>query len=176
MSQLKLKICGLTIASQAAAMAQLGVDAIGVIAVKNSPRFLAANKRTELWKAVAAAKPQVQRVLVVVNPNDSELDQLSPKAGHQYLQLHGEETPERCYELKQQLGLPIWKALRLRQKNDLGQLQAFTEVAEKILLEPWVLGLGLEPYGIDASSSVEDSPGIKNINEVRNLLTIISTI
>ena len=161
----------------------------------------------------------MQRVLVVVNPNDSELDQLSPKAGHQYLQLHGEETPERCYELKQQLGLPIWKALRLRQKNDLGQLQAFTEVAEKILLEPWVpdqhggtgkslplewlsglnvscpwwlaggmgsnnaasaieelVGLGLEPYGIDASSSVEDSPGIKNINEVRNLLTIISTI
>ena len=219
MAQLKLKICGLTIASQAAAVAQLGVDAIGVIAVKNSPRFLAANKRTELWKAVAAAKPQVQRVLVVVNPSDSELDQLSPKAGHQYLQLHGEETPERCYELKQQLGLPIWKALRLRQKNDLEQLQAFTEVAEKILLEPWVpdqhggtgkslplewlrglnvscpwwlaggmgsnnaasaieelVALGLEPYGIDASSSVEDSPGIKNINEVKNLLTIISTI
>jgi len=36
--------------------------------------------------------------------------------------------------------------------------------------------LGLKPYGIDASSSVEASPGIKNIIEVKNLITTILSI
>jgi phosphoribosylanthranilate isomerase len=210
MNQLKLKICGLTIASQAEAVARLGVDAIGVIAVANTPRFLAAEHRSQLWRAVAAANPQTNRVLVVVNPKDSNLDDLYPEAGHQFLQLHGDETPERCLELQQRLDLPIWKAVRLRAKEDLVKLQAYGDVAEKLLLEPWVPnqlggsghtmplewladfqppcpwwiagGIGptnvaeaiaslqnmkLTPYGIDTSSAIEISPGIKNMELVK---------
>ena len=35
-----IKICGITNTSQARAIAQLGINAIGVIGVKNSPRFV----------------------------------------------------------------------------------------------------------------------------------------
>ncbi|MCF8135059.1 MAG: phosphoribosylanthranilate isomerase, partial [Synechococcus lacustris] len=34
-------------------------------------------------------------------------------------------------------------------------------------------GIGSKPYGIDASSSVENSPGNKNIEKVKILLDII---
>ena len=111
---MKLKICGLTSPAQAAAVAEMGVDALGVIAATNSARFLPAAKRLELWGAVATANPSVLRVLVLVNPSNDQLDELRPEAGHQCLQLHGEESVERCAELQNELKLPIWKALRLR--------------------------------------------------------------
>ena len=54
-----LKICGLTQPLQAAAVAGLGVNAIGVIAVERSARFLPVAQRAALWQAVAAADPTV---------------------------------------------------------------------------------------------------------------------
>ncbi|HBU26868.1 MAG TPA: hypothetical protein DEB19_06085 [Synechococcales bacterium UBA8138] len=37
-------------------------------------------------------------------------------------------------------------------------------------------GIGSKPYGIDASSSVENSPGNKNIEKVKILLDIIKKL
>ena len=108
MAAMKLKICGLTSPAQAAAVAEMGVDALGVIAATNSARFLPAAKRLELWGAVATANPSVLRVLVLVNPSNDQLDELRPEAGHQCLQLHGDESVERCAELQNELKLPIW--------------------------------------------------------------------
>lgn len=219
MAAMKLKICGLTSPAQAAAVAEMGVDALGVIAASNSARFLPAAKRLELWGAVATANPSVLRVLVLVNPSNDQLDELRPEAGHQCLQLHGDESVERCAELQNELKLPIWKALRLRSSADLNQIGAYANVVEKILLEPhvpdqyggtghslplnwlagfkppcpWWLaggmgasnvenalkdleGIGSKPYGIDASSSVENSPGNKNIEKVKILLDIIKKL
>ena len=45
MSPPLLKICGLRTAEQAAAVARLGADAIGMIAVEGTPRFLEAELR-----------------------------------------------------------------------------------------------------------------------------------
>ena len=69
---------------------------------------------------------------------DGELDVLGPGRGHQVLQLHGQESPERCAELKQRLGLPLWKALRIRSAADLERARAFEGVADGLLLDAWV--------------------------------------
>ena len=81
--------------------------------------------------------PNCCRVLVVVNPSDSELESLRPEQGHQLLQLHGEETPERCQQLRDELGLPLWKALRIRSAADLQQAQAYSAVVDGLLLDAW---------------------------------------
>ena len=39
------------------------------------------------------------------------------------LQLHGEEEPKRCRQLIQRWGLPIWKAHRIRNSEDLQRAQ-----------------------------------------------------
>ena len=100
-SQPLLKICGFTQADQAAAVAAMGVEAIGVIGVEGSPRFVPAEQRKPLFQAAISASPACARVLVVADPTDGELADLDPRWGHQVVQLHGGESPERCHELRQ---------------------------------------------------------------------------
>jgi phosphoribosylanthranilate isomerase len=135
-----LKVCGLRQPAQAAAVAALGTDAIGVIAVPQSPRWLEPQLRPALFEAVRGASSTCFGVLVVADPTDGELDALGPAAGHQVLQLHGAETPQRCAELRQALGpdLKLWKALRIRSEADLAEAQAYAPVVDALLLDAWV--------------------------------------
>lgn len=138
MSAPHLKICGLRQPQQATAVAALGVEAIGVIAVPSSPRYVDPAQRPELWAAVAAVAPACQGVLVVADPEDGDLNALMPEQGHRLLQLHGQESPERCRQLREALGLPLWKALRIRHPDDLQRATAYAEVVDGLLLDAWV--------------------------------------
>ena len=135
-----MKVCGLRDPQQAAAVAGLGADAIGVIAVPSSPRWLEPPQRPALFSAARQARPGVLGVLVVADPADGELDALAPAAGHQVVQLHGAETPGRCRELRQALGggVALWKALRIRDPEDLQQAAAYAGVVDALLLDAWV--------------------------------------
>jgi len=133
-----LKICGLRHNDQAAAVAAMGVQALGVIGVARSPRWLAPAQRPALFAAMAAANPACLGVLVVADPCDGDLDALGPGLGHQVLQLHGQESPQRCAELKRHLGLPLWKALRIRSGADLELALAYEGVVDGLLLDAWV--------------------------------------
>ncbi|MFM2173695.1 MAG: hypothetical protein RLZZ54_1622 [Cyanobacteriota bacterium] len=135
-----LKVCGLRQPDQAAAVAALGADAIGVIGVQQSPRWLEPAQRPALFEAIHRARPDCLGVLVVADPADAELEQLKPAAGHQVLQLHGGETPKRCQALRAALGpdLILWKALRIRAQADLEQAEAYAAVVDALLLDAWV--------------------------------------
>lgn len=134
-----LKICGLRQPGQAEAVARLGVDAIGVIGVQASPRWVPPEQRPALFARIAAAAPACRRVLVVADPGDDELADLGGDRGHTVLQLHGAETPERCEELRRHLpGLELWKALRIRRPEDLGQATALAPAVDALLLDAWV--------------------------------------
>lgn len=133
-----LKICGLRTAEQAAAVARLGADAIGVIAVESTPRFLEAELRPDVFGAVQAAAPTCQRVLVVADPDARQLPELEAGRGHTVVQLHGAETPERCRQLRQKLGCALWKALRIRSAADLERASDYAGVVDALLLDAWV--------------------------------------
>lgn len=135
-----LKVCGLRTPEQASAVAALGVDAIGVIAVEASPRWLPPENRPALFAAVHQASSRCLGVLVVADPSDAELPVLGPAGGHQVLQLHGQETPERCLQLRNALGpdLVLWKALRIRQPEDLQRAVDYGSVVDGLLLDAWV--------------------------------------
>lgn len=132
----RLKICGLTDPEQAGAIAAAGVDAIGVVAVPGSPRFLPLIQRPALF----AAAPGCVGVLVVADPDDRDLPGLVWGKGHQVVQLHGAETPQRCRELRRSLGLEVllWKALRIRSREDLLRWEDFADVVDALLLDAWV--------------------------------------
>ncbi|WP_416233317.1 phosphoribosylanthranilate isomerase [Cyanobium gracile] len=203
-----LKVCGLREPAQATAIAALGVDAIGVIAVPSSPRFLPAAQRPDLFAAMAAGGRDCFGVLVVADPCDDQLEELGAGRGHAVVQLHGSESVERCRELAQRLDVRLWKALRVRSPEDLEAAAAYAGVVEALLLDawqpgqlggtgqriptawlegfrpasPWWLagGVGpetvaellerLHPDGLDASSALEDRPGVKNLGRVAALL------
>ncbi|MEY4297299.1 MAG: hypothetical protein RLZZ423_478 [Cyanobacteriota bacterium] len=135
-----LKVCGLRTPSQAAAVAALGVEAVGVIAVPGSPRWLEPAQRPALFAAVEAARPGCLGVLVVADPGEAELGDLGAGGGHRVVQLHGDESPERCRQLRQALGpaLGLWKALRIRSREDLERAAAYGGVVDALLLDAWV--------------------------------------
>ncbi len=135
-----LKVCGLRQPQQAAAVAALGVDALGVIGVRRSPRWLAPDERPALFAAMAEAAPACLGVLVVANPGEAELAELATGLGHQVVQLHGDESPQRCVELRQRLGpeLGLWKALRIRRPTDLELAEAYAPHVDALLLDAWV--------------------------------------
>lgn len=209
-----LKICGLKDPHQAAAVAELGADAIGVIGVPASPRFVGPGLRPTLFNAVSRVRQDCLRVLVVADPCDDDLPDLDGDAGgHNVLQLHGSETPERCLELRHRLTpeIRLWKALRIRQPQDLEKVSSYGAVVDALLLDAWVSdqlgGTGqrvplewlltfrsarpwwlaggitaervegirdaIVPTGLDASSGVEDRPGIKNMEQVAALIQAV---
>ena len=132
-----LKICGLRQPDQAAAIAGMGVAAIGVIAVQSSPRFVPPERRAELFLAAKTARPACLGVLVVADPQAADLEWLGCGQGHDILQLHGQESAERCQELRQSLGIKVWKALRLRDRNDLNRAALYSHHVDGLLLDAW---------------------------------------
>jgi phosphoribosylanthranilate isomerase len=206
-----LKICGLREPAQATAIAALGADAIGVIAVPGSPRYVPPEQRAALFAAMAAGHRSCFGVLVVADPCDDQLEELAAGRGHAVLQLHGEESVERCRTLGRRLGVRLWKALRVRTPEDLERAAAYTGVVEALLLDAWCPGqLGgtghripiewleafrppmpwwlaggvgpgtvaellarLHPDGLDASSALEESPGVKDLARVAALVAAV---
>ena len=133
-----LKICGLRQPDQAAAIAGMGVAAIGVIAVESSPRFVPPQRRAELFLAAKTGRPSCQGVLVVADPQAADLKWLRCGQGHDILQLHGQESAERCQELRCSLGVKVWKALRLRDRTDLARAANYANHVDGLLLDAWV--------------------------------------
>jgi phosphoribosylanthranilate isomerase len=132
-----LKICGLRQPDQAAAIAGMGVAAIGVIAVESSPRFVPPQRRAELFLAAKTARPSCLGVLVVADPQAADLDWLGCGQGHDILQLHGQESAERCQELRLGLGVKVWKALRLRDRSDLALAAHYAQHVDGLLVDAW---------------------------------------
>ena len=135
-----LKICGLREPAQATAIAALGADAIGVIAVPGSHRYVPPEQRPGLFAAMAAGHPACFGVLVVADPGDDQLEELDAARGHAVVQLHGEESVERCRALGGRLGVRLWKALRVRTPEDLERAAAYAGVVEALLLDAWQPG------------------------------------
>ena len=128
----KIKICGLTRVEEALAAAEAGADAIGLMFYEPSPRCV----DLETAAAIAAALPPfVSRVGVFVDPEEGRVREVLERCRIDRLQFHGEESPEFC----RQFGLPVIKAVRVRDESALAELAAYDR--EAWLLDSYVKGV-----------------------------------
>ena len=205
-----IKICGLTNTSQARSIAELKINAIGVIGVENSPRFVPEEECIKIFNEVEKVSSSIEKVLVIANKKLKEIKCIYNRSTPpSVVQLHGNETVDYCRELKDNFPtLKLWKAFRLKTINDLENINHYEKDIDAILLDawddkslggtgkrvpikllinktfkaPWILAGGisaeiipeifsqLRPDGIDASSRLELSPGIKDIKKVESLV------
>jgi len=208
-----VKICGITRVDQALEIAGLGVDAIGLISVKESPRYIPQLKRMEIFESMVRYFPKIKRVTVVKNDLiDKLINTFRDAKLSNVIQLHGDEDIDYCIELKKNVPeIKLWKAFRIKNKEDLKVIKSYENVVDAILLDswskdtyggsgvrinqeylkniefskPWWLAGGISidwiekilqeinPDGIDISSSIETTPGIKDIKETEKLINII---
>ena len=208
-----VKICGITKLDQAKAIASIGVDAIGLIGVKDSPRFVEESQRKEIFSQLTNFFPSLKRVWVIADLTDAQIVRgLETQGAPSIVQLHGGESQKRCAELRGNYPeIQWWKAIRIRNPKDLELAFCYEEYADALLLDawspsdlggtgqrlplewlkatefhvPWWLAGGINaewipeifsqiaPFGIDASSRLEASPGIKDLQKVKDLVKAI---
>ncbi len=134
-----VKICGITKVDQAVEISRLGADAIGVIGVKASPRFVANALRRHLFSQLTNVSPSLERVWVIADLNDQELEnELKGEGLPTAIQLHGQESPQRCSLLrKKHPNIKWWKALRIKNPEDLHLANAFGDSVDALLLDAW---------------------------------------
>ena len=205
-----IKICGITKTSQAKSIAQFKINAIGVIGVKNSPRFVAEEECIKIFNEVEKVSSEIEKVFVIANEKLETIKCINNRSNPpSVIQLHGNESVDYCRELKNEFpAIKIWKAFRLKAINDLENISQYEKNIDAILIDawdekslggtgnrvpielllnktfkaPWILAGGisaeiipeifskLRPDGIDASSRLEISPGIKDIKKVASLV------
>ena len=205
-----VKICGLTSEEQALKVANLGANAIGIISVKESPRYISAEMKKKIFKSLESLYPKIERVNVVQNCSiDLIIKNFLGNPSETIIQLHGDEDIDYCKKLREKIpNIGLWKAFRIKTEKDLDTIKYFEDFVDAILLDswnketyggsgekiksiylknlqftkPWWLAGGIsiewideiltniKPDGLDISSSIEISPGVKDIAKTASLI------
>ena len=142
----KTKICGLSNAAAVAHAASAGAAYLGFVFYPPSPRSLDLAAAHDL---VCGAPVGPVKVAMLVDPEDSFLDTLLQAVPIDMLQLHGAESPDRVTEIRARTGLPVMKAIGIRDAADLAQIADFEAVADQLLIDakPPREGVGILPGG-----------------------------
>jgi len=208
-----VKICGITSEEQALQVAKLGANAIGIISVQESPRYVSAEIKKKIFKTLESFYPGIDRVSVVQNcPIDLIIKNFLGNPSETIIQLHGDEDIDYCKKIREKIpNIGLWKAFRIKTEKDLDKIQPFEDFVDAILLDswnektyggsgkkikstylknlkfgkPWWLAGGisiewideiltdLNPDGLDISSSIEISPGLKDIKKTEALFKFL---
>jgi len=129
----KIKICGLSEEKNLLAAVRAGVDFIGFVHHQKSPRHVSIERALELQKLLPKT---IKSVLVVVNPSDDLLSEISQKLQPDFVQLHGDESFERVKEIKEKFPtIGIIKAISVRDAEDIKQAEKFEGLADYLLFD-----------------------------------------
>ena len=88
-----VKICGITSLEDAEMVVNYGASAIGMIFYRESPRYIDPEKIKE-W--ISTIPKKVKTVGVFVNEKRKNINTIVEELHLDYIQLHGEESPEYC--------------------------------------------------------------------------------
>jgi phosphoribosylanthranilate isomerase len=194
-----VKICGITRLEDAEAAVAAGAGAIGFIFWPASPRFIDPHRARVI---AAALPPFVTPVGVFVNQSLDYVNGVASLVRLGVVQLHGDESPQFANAVARPVmkavsigkaDVRLWPA-RVRLLLDVhdpitrggtGRTIDWTAAAELASEREIVLAGGLKPenvadavarvrpYGIDVSSGVERSPGIKDHQRLRALFEAV---
>lgn len=200
MSRTRVKFCGLTRPGDVRLACELGVDAVGFVLVRESPRQV---QPAQLPGLRAAVSPMVDVVALFMNPRGSEVLDALRRLRPTMLQFHGHEDDAFC----RSFGLPFLKTIAmgagaedpqvvarrypsatafLLDGHGPGQQGGSGEVFDWLqaprLGRPFLIAGGLSPtniatavgqcrpYGVDVSSGIESSPGQKDGEKMQHFL------
>lgn len=190
---MRVKICGITRLEDALVACEAGADALGFVFYPQSPRYIT----PEAARAIADKLPPfVQRVGLFVDANPDEVNRICHEAGMQLAQIHCEVNESYFGSLK----VPPLKVVRADTPEKLdcfaneyrlidAHVEGFGGAGVRLPLE-WfkghdcskiILAGGLKAadlaaikplgfYGVDVSSGVEKSKGIKDPALVREFV------
>jgi phosphoribosylanthranilate isomerase len=194
----RVKICGVTSLSDAAAAVECGADAIGLNFYRHSARYVTPSAAARI---VATLPPAVCAVGVFVDESRENVEQIVAAVRLKALQFHGTESPAFC------AGWPVKviKALSVRDRTWLETARAYS--VDWVLADAFVEGefggtgkrlnpallqgfdrerlilaggltpenvaaatRAVRPFAVDVASGVESAPGKKDRRLLRRFV------
>jgi len=195
-----VKICGITRREDAESAAAQGAAAIGFVFWPGSPRFIDPYRARQI---AAMLPPFVSTVGVFVNQSKDYIDGVASVVPLSVVQLHGDESPAFAASLSRRVlkavtcidasTISAWPAHVMLivdahdpiKRGGTGAPADWPTAANLARQRHVVLAGGLtpdnvaaaiaevQPFGIDVSSGVESSPGIKDGRRMAALFTAI---
>ena len=198
----RIKVCGITTVDDAMAATAAGVDILGLVFYRPSPRCVSIERASDIARCVP---PFTLLVGLFVNASEQEIADVIQQVPIGLLQFHGDEGEAEC----NRWNIPYIKAMRVRPGVPVMDMVAPYHSAKGYLLDryrpgvaggtgeafdwglipdkldkPIILAGGLnpgnvrkaidtvQPYGVDVSSGVELSPGIKSADKIQSFVQL----
>lgn len=130
-----VKICGITSPADYDACKQAGASFVGMVFFDRSPRNLSMQAATDLAAHTVQTGPGPARVALTVDMDDDMLAAVVAAARPDYIQLHGNETPERGAAIRDRFDLPVIRAIRVASAADLEVCAAWDGIADWLLFD-----------------------------------------
>jgi phosphoribosylanthranilate isomerase len=131
--QVKVKICGITNLDDAMAAVDFGADALGFVFFKESPRYVPDSRAASIIKKLPSF---LTTGGVFVNEQSEHIENIVAMTGIDVVQLHGEESPEKCRCTRR-----VIKAVRVDTLESLDPLISYREIVSAFLLDTFTSGL-----------------------------------
>lgn len=128
----QVKICGLKTREAMAAALDGSADYVGLVFYPPSPRSLLPADARAL---ADQARGRARIVALVVDADDALLDDIAQQAKPDLFQLHGAETIARATAIRDRLGTPVMKAIKVETATDASEALAWRGTSERILFD-----------------------------------------
>ncbi len=202
-TDLQIKICGITTPEQAENVARLGADAIGLVFFQKSPRNVSISQAKEIVAAVknkcvtcgVFVDMELKSINHVLEETKLDIAQLHGNESEEYIQslrLSGKKIikvlkDETFTEEVNNYSADAYLLELGKGALPGGNYQSWEwqKAGSFGIKHPYVLAGGISsanvmkaiaqgnPQAIDVSSSVESSPGIKDLNKVKEIIDIV---
>jgi len=180
----EIKICGINDKNSMLEAVNSEVDYIGFVFYNKSPR----NLTLSLAKSLVTFRNKKSKIVALtVNAKDEFISEIKENILPDYFQLHGDETPERCKEIKSKFQTPVIKGLGIKDQDDLKKhTKNFENICDILILDApssnlpggngkkfdwnilkgysskskWMLAGGLNVYNVNDAIKYTNAPAI----------------
>jgi phosphoribosylanthranilate isomerase len=139
-----VKICGLSTKATLEAAIEAGGDYAGFVFFEKSPRNVSLKQAARLARL---AEGRIKTVALTVNASDEAIEEIEARVRPDFLQLHGDETPERIDAIRKLSRAAIIKAIKVGSPADVKAASRFERTADILLLDAKAATPGALPGG-----------------------------
>jgi phosphoribosylanthranilate isomerase len=120
-------------------VSQLPINILGFIFYPKSPRYVGSDfPKINL----STIPPSVKKAGVFVNEELSDVDSIQKKYALDYIQLHGNENPEYCRDLRKNSSAKIIKAFRISEDTNFEIMKQFEPYCDIFLFDTYTSSYG----------------------------------
>jgi phosphoribosylanthranilate isomerase len=128
---MKVKVCGITTVNQLKELEMMDVDFAGLIFHKPSPRYVLNEIKSPY--SIKNENINIKKVGVFVNESINTVIDTAKEWELDMVQLHGDETPEFCKEIKSVV--KTTKAFRIGDSSSFANINAYSDVVDCFLFD-----------------------------------------